>query len=139
MVLFLKKARDETFMKKICALMITLLLFASRLGATVEQERIYDWKDLVSSTFLLVAGSWVANKQLPRLAGQQIECNAPVFTKALASLFFTIGIMGGILGAYRLARIASSNYKIICEREDNILIYLTVNQNCDRDSEHLIT
>ncbi len=55
------------------------------------------------STMCFVAGAWLAHGQLPRMAGQQIEFDAPLFTKAFASILFAIGITGGITGAYSLA------------------------------------
>ena len=62
------------------------------------------WGDTACAAFLFVGGSWLAHKQLPRLAGQQIEYNAPIFTKTVASTFFAIGIAGGVVGAYILAK-----------------------------------
>lgn len=59
--------------------------------------------DIACAAFLLCAGSWLAHKQLPRLAGQLIEYDAPVFTKIGASILFSIGITGGIIGGYQLA------------------------------------
>lgn len=52
--------------------------------------------------FLFVGGAWLAHKQLPRMAGQKIEFNAPIFTKTLASILFVIGIIGGVTGAHSL-------------------------------------
>lgn len=65
--------------------------------------------DTTCTIFLLFSGSWLANKQLPRLAGKKIEFDSPIFTKVGASLLFTIGISGGIVGAYRLAHIIRKN------------------------------
>lgn len=67
-----------------------------------DQSEAQRLGDIACATFMFVAGSWLAHKQLPRLAGQQIEFNAPVFTKVGASLLFGIGITGGIVGAYQL-------------------------------------
>jgi hypothetical protein len=71
----------------------------------------YGVADVVKSSFLVVAGAWLAHKQLPRLAGQQIAYNAPLFTKVFASLLFAIGSVGGTVGAYNL-------WNMICERRN---------------------
>lgn len=55
--------------------------------------------DASLATFLFVAGSWLAWKQLPRLAGQQVELNNPQFTKIGASILMAIGVVGGTFGA----------------------------------------
>lgn len=59
--------------------------------------------DIARSSFLFIAGAWLAHKQLPRLAGEQIEYNAPMFTKTFASLLFTVGTVGGVVGACQLS------------------------------------
>jgi hypothetical protein len=68
-----------------------------------ETPGFHGWKKTVPALFLFLSGSWLAHKQLPRLAGQEIYYNAPQFTKGLALLFFTIGISGAITGAIQLA------------------------------------
>ncbi len=69
-------------------------------AAMLKEPMYYGWKDAARAGFLFVGGAWLAYKQLPRMSGQTIEFNAPVFTKVLSSVFFTIGVVGGITGAY---------------------------------------
>lgn len=89
-------------MKKILVTLLFIALIAvPSMSNTVETSQ-YTWQDTARATFLFVAGAWLAHRQLPRLVGQEIYYNAPAFTKALASLFFTIGITGSITGAYQL-------------------------------------
>ncbi|OGB83299.1 hypothetical protein A3F66_05565 [candidate division TM6 bacterium RIFCSPHIGHO2_12_FULL_32_22] len=58
--------------------------------------------DILTSTILFLGGSWLAYKQLPRLAGEKIEYNSPKFTRIGASILFIIGVGGGIIGVHRL-------------------------------------
>jgi len=69
-----------------------------------DQKFDYGLGDVACDAFLFIAGTWLAHQQLPRLAGEQIELNAPRFTKIVASIYFTIGIIGGTIGAYSLAK-----------------------------------
>ncbi len=104
-----------------------LLLLAAYLCTTIpascaqpvqhsqEQREVQGLGDSACAAFLFVAGSWLAHKQLPRLAGQQIEFNAPIFTKVGASLLFGIGITGGIVGAYQLATMIRQKLNALTE------------------------
>ncbi|HEV2601770.1 MAG TPA: hypothetical protein VGT41_05780 [Candidatus Babeliales bacterium] len=58
--------------------------------------------DALCATVLFVGGAWLAHKQLPRLVGQKIEFDAPIFTRVFASILFAIGIVGGVTGAHSL-------------------------------------
>lgn len=60
--------------------------------------------DFACAATLFLGGSWLAHKQIPRLAGQTIEYSAPQFTKAFASVLFLVGIAGGTVGAYSLIK-----------------------------------
>lgn len=102
-------------MKKRLVSILFMLLFSLQTSADAQISQIqaipqstpseYGLGDATCDVFLFLAGSWLAHQQLPRLAGEQIEFNAPAFTKVFASILFTIGISGGILGAYSLAKI----------------------------------
>lgn len=85
-----------------------VLTKAGQLEALAKQGSATNKYGLVGATLyatiLFVGGAWLAHKQLPRLAGQKIEYDAPLFTKVFSSLLFAIGITGGITGAYLLAR-----------------------------------
>ncbi len=76
--------------------------FARAVPPTQNESRKCGLGDTVYATILFVAGAWLAHNQLPRLAGQKIEFDAPVFTKVGASLLFGIGMVGGLVGAYNL-------------------------------------
>lgn len=90
-------------MKK--TLLLFLLITATNSSHCSESltPKKYGLGDTVCATILFVGGAWLAHKQLPRLAGEKIEYDAPVFTKVSASLLFAVGIVGGVTGAYSLA------------------------------------
>jgi hypothetical protein len=97
--------------KIITVLLLALLIIPAQGSSTSEKEFIASTASPSDTTiyevgealFLAAAGSWLANKQIPRILGTQVEFNAPLFTKVLASLFFAVGITGGITGAFMLA------------------------------------
>lgn len=58
--------------------------------------------EIPKALFLVAAGTWLAQKQIPRILGTQVEFNAPIFTKILASAFFAVGTAGCANGVYIL-------------------------------------
>jgi hypothetical protein len=90
--------------KKISILIVIALLSNAPIHA---KDSIY--YQTASNTFLFLAGAWLAHQQLPRLAGQKIEYDAPRFTKIGASTLFCIGIAAGIIGAYNLVFLMREN------------------------------
>lgn len=89
-------------MKKVF-LILLLACVTTSTNCSDTTTKKYGLGDTVCATVLYVGGAWLAHEQLPRLAGQEIEFNAPRFTKAFASILFAIGIVGGTIGAYHLA------------------------------------
>lgn len=91
-------------MKKTILAILMLVITPTALPRDIPSQPVsaHSWVNTAQAVFLLGAGSWLAHKQLPRLAGQVIEYNSPTFTKIGATVLFAIGIIGGIAGASTL-------------------------------------
>lgn len=90
-------------MKKMIFTFVAIIALVTQPAYSIKLQTCQDGLiHVASSVFLVSAGYWLAHKQLPRIAGQQIEFNAPLFTKICASAFFAIGAAGALTGAYQL-------------------------------------
>lgn len=97
--------RARHVLKKLFLLSLLLISPVSFAAKTENKKQKYGYGDLVCAVALYIGGTWLAYKQLPRLAGQQIEFDAPQFTKIFSSILFSIGTCGGIVGAHQLMAI----------------------------------
>ncbi len=103
----------KSFLSKIILAISTISLFHTPYTATIdlkalkEELSVDSWQNISKATFLLLAGAWLAHRQIPRLTWQEVEYNDPIITLIGASILATIGIIGSMSGATQLALIAN--------------------------------
>jgi len=102
----------ESFFNKIFFAVSIFAQFHASYASTIDFKTLKEevsadsWQNISKATFLLAAGIWLAQKQIPRLNGQEVYFENPQLTCAIAAGFLLIGIGGALTGATQLALIA---------------------------------